>query len=80
MPQRPYVPLGTLRRAVTYPLSPEEVDDAVVRATVEDVGLGHFLDRLDEDANWEHVLSGGRKAAAGVCPHAPPASAHDRDG
>ena len=61
MPQRPYVPLGTLRRAVTYPRSPEEVDDAVVRATVEDVGLGHFLDRLDEDANWEHVLSGGEK-------------------
>ena len=61
MPQRPYVPLGTLRRAVTYPISPEEVDDAVVRATVEDVGLGHFLDRLDEDTNWEHVLSGGEK-------------------
>ena len=61
MPQKPYVPLGTLRRAVTYPLSPEEVDDAVVRATVEDVGLGHFLDRLDEDTNWEHVLSGGEK-------------------
>ncbi len=61
MPQRPYVPLGTLRRAVTYPLSPEEVADTVVRATVEDVGLGHFLDRLDEDANWEHVLSGGEK-------------------
>jgi ABC-type Mn2+/Zn2+ transport system ATPase subunit len=36
-------------------------EDAVVRATVEDVGLGHFLDRLDEDANWEHVLSGGEK-------------------
>jgi putative ATP-binding cassette transporter len=61
MPQGPYVPLGTLRRAVTYPLSPEEVDDAVVRTTVEEVGLGHFLDRLDEDAAWEHVLSGGEK-------------------
>jgi vitamin B12/bleomycin/antimicrobial peptide transport system ATP-binding/permease protein len=61
MPQRPYVPLGTLRRAVTYPLSPEEADDAVVRATVEDVGLGHFLDRLDEETTWEHVLSGGEK-------------------
>ena len=61
MPQQPYVPLGTLRRAVTYPLSPEEVDDAVVRTTVEEVGLGHFLDRLDEDAAWEHMLSGGEK-------------------
>ena len=61
MPQQPYVPLGTLRRAVTYPLSPEEVDDALVRKTVEEVGLGHFLDRLDEDTGWEHVLSGGEK-------------------
>ena len=61
MPQQPYVPLGTLRRAVTYPLSPDEVDDALVRKTVEEVGLGYFLDRLDEDTGWEHVLSGGEK-------------------
>jgi vitamin B12/bleomycin/antimicrobial peptide transport system ATP-binding/permease protein len=62
MPQKPYVPLGSLRRAVAYPLSPDEVDDAVVRKAVEDVGLGHFLDRLDEEATtWEHVLSGGEK-------------------
>jgi putative ATP-binding cassette transporter len=61
MPQQPYVPLGTLRRAVTYPLSPDEVDDALVRKTVEEVGLAHFLDRLDEDTGWEHVLSGGEK-------------------
>src|ERR1700687_250326 len=43
MPQRPYVPLGTLRRAVTYPLSPDGVDDELVRKTVEEVGLGHCL-------------------------------------
>src|SRR5207247_6863559 len=61
MPQQPYVPLGTLRRAATYPLSPEAVDDTVVRKTVEEVGLGHFLDRLDEDTRWEHMLSGGEK-------------------
>jgi vitamin B12/bleomycin/antimicrobial peptide transport system ATP-binding/permease protein len=62
MPQKPYVPLGTLRRAVTYPLPAEEVDDALVRKTLEEVGLGHFLERLDEpDTTWEHVLSGGEK-------------------
>jgi putative ATP-binding cassette transporter len=74
MPQQPYVPLGTLRRAATYPLSPEEVDDAVVRKTVEEVGLGHFLDRLDEVTRWEHVLSGGEKqrlAFARVLIHRP---------
>jgi vitamin B12/bleomycin/antimicrobial peptide transport system ATP-binding/permease protein len=62
MPQQPYVPLGTLRRAATYPLSPETVDDAMVRKAVEEVGLGHFIDRLDEeDTRWEHILSGGEK-------------------
>jgi putative ATP-binding cassette transporter len=61
MPQRVYLPLGTLRRALTYPLSPETVDDAIVRKMAEDVGLGQFLDRLDEDADWENILSGGEK-------------------
>ena len=62
MPQKPYVPLGTLRRAVTYPLPAEEVDDAVVRKTLEEVGLAHFVDRLDEQGTtWEDVLSGGEK-------------------
>jgi len=61
LPQRPYVPLGTLRRALTYPMAPETVDDALLRKTTEEVGLGHFLDRLDEDAKWEGILSGGEK-------------------
>jgi putative ATP-binding cassette transporter len=62
MPQKPYVPLGTLRRAVAYPLSPDEVDDALLRTTVEEVGLGQFLDRLDDETTtWENVLSGGEK-------------------
>jgi vitamin B12/bleomycin/antimicrobial peptide transport system ATP-binding/permease protein len=34
----------------------------VVRKTLEEVGLGSFLDRLDEeDTRWEHILSGGEK-------------------
>ena len=61
MPQQPYLPIGTLRRAATYPLAPEQVDDAVVRKTLEEVGLGHFVGRLDEDARWENMLSGGEK-------------------
>ena len=65
MPQRPYVPLGTLRRAVTYPLSPEAVDDEVVRRSIEDVGLAHFLDRLDADEHWDQMLSGGEKQRVG---------------
>ena len=61
MPQQPYVPLGTLRHAATYPLSTDAIEDRVVRKTIEEVGLGHFLDQLDEDAEWDNVLSGGEK-------------------
>jgi putative ATP-binding cassette transporter len=74
MPQQPYLPLGTLRRAATYPLPPDEVEDERVRGTLEEVGLGHFVDRLDEDARWEHILSGGEKqrlAFARVLIHRP---------
>jgi putative ATP-binding cassette transporter len=65
MPQRPYVPLGTLRRAVTYPLSPDQIDDEVVRTSIEDVGLAHLLDKLDSDEPWDQVLSGGEKQRLG---------------
>jgi putative ATP-binding cassette transporter len=61
MPQQPYVPLGSLRRAATYPQSPDEVDESVIRQTLEDVGLGEFVDRLDEESGWEGILSGGQK-------------------
>jgi putative ATP-binding cassette transporter len=65
MPQKPYVPLGTLRRAAAYPLSPDDVDDALIRKTLEEVGLAHLRDRLDEDATWENVLSTGEKQRLG---------------
>ena len=65
MPQQPYVPLGTLRRAACYPASPEEVDPDVVRRVLDDVGLGHFVERLDEETRWESILSGGEKQRLG---------------
>ena len=80
MPQQPYVPLGTLRHAATYPLPADSIEDGVVRKTIEEVGLGHFLDRLDEDAEWGQRAVRRRKAAAGVCPRAAPTAGFDRDG
>jgi vitamin B12/bleomycin/antimicrobial peptide transport system ATP-binding/permease protein len=61
MPQRAYVPVGTLRRAATYPEPAdskpiEEVADALKR-----VGLKHLVDRLEEEAPWDQTLSGGEK-------------------
>jgi putative ATP-binding cassette transporter len=61
VPQRPYIPLGTLLRAAAYPTPAEEVDREEVAKTLKVVGLGHFVDRLDEDISWEQTLSGGEK-------------------
>jgi putative ATP-binding cassette transporter len=61
LPQKAYVPLGSLRRATTYPMAAKSVPDADVHEALEAVGLGHLLDRLDEEAPWEATLSGGEK-------------------
>ncbi|MGE3149953.1 MAG: ABC transporter ATP-binding protein/permease, partial [Pseudorhodoplanes sp.] len=62
MPQRPYVPLGSLRRAASYPQAPEAIDDDALKQALRDVGLEHVIERLDEkDVSWDQVLSGGEK-------------------
>jgi vitamin B12/bleomycin/antimicrobial peptide transport system ATP-binding/permease protein len=61
MPQRAYVPIGNLRRAVTYPEPPESATDEDIRRVLQLVGLGHLSDRLDEEAAWDRTLSGGEK-------------------
>lgn len=62
MPQRPYVPLGTLRRAATYPQAADSIDDAELKKALKTVGLDHVIERLDEeDVAWDQVLSGGEK-------------------
>jgi vitamin B12/bleomycin/antimicrobial peptide transport system ATP-binding/permease protein len=62
MPQKPYIPLGTLRRATTYPQAPEDVDEQEIVDTLEMVGLGHITDKLDdEESAWDRTLSGGEQ-------------------
>jgi putative ATP-binding cassette transporter len=62
MPQKPYIPLGTLRRAATYPQAPEKIDDKTLRDTLELVGLGHLVEKLDdEEEAWDRTLSGGEQ-------------------
>ena len=66
LPQRAYIPLGTLRRAVTYPAPPEDVPDEHVRDALEAVGLGALLPELDAEENWPQRLSGGEQQRLAV--------------
>ncbi|BAT58805.1 vitamin B12 transport ATP-binding protein BacA [Variibacter gotjawalensis] len=62
MPQRPYIPIGTLRRAAAYPESPDSLEEKDLHEALEFVGLAHAAERLDEeDVVWSNVLSGGEQ-------------------
>ncbi|MSP02435.1 MAG: ABC transporter ATP-binding protein/permease [Acetobacteraceae bacterium] len=66
LPQRPYIPLGTLRRVVTYPNDPALWDRAAIAGVLHDVGLDHLIDRIDRDDNWPQSLSGGEQQRVAV--------------
>jgi vitamin B12/bleomycin/antimicrobial peptide transport system ATP-binding/permease protein len=61
LPQRPYIPLGTLRHALVYPASGEGISDEVLVSALQRCGLSHLAPRLDEEDHWDGILSGGEK-------------------
>ncbi|WP_114184757.1 ABC transporter ATP-binding protein/permease [Microvirga aerophila] len=61
LPQRPYLPLGNLRAAVSYPAAPDTFDEATVEAALERCGLGEFADALDRRERWDQTLSLGQQ-------------------
>ena len=61
LPQKPYLPIGTLREALCYPDPPGRHDEAAIADAVAACELGHLADRLDESGNWSMVLSPGEQ-------------------
>jgi putative ATP-binding cassette transporter len=61
LPQKPYLPIGTLREVVSYPTPPAGLDDATLREALLAVGLPDLAGRLDEAAHWALALSPGEQ-------------------
>ena len=61
LPQRPYLPLGSLRRAIYYPQPVPENESADLREHLERFGIGRLADRLDEVDDWSRILSLGEQ-------------------
>jgi putative ATP-binding cassette transporter len=61
LPQRPYLPLGTLRHAVLYPREDLAVPTARIAAVLREVGVPELVDELDSSQNWAHRLSLGEQ-------------------
>jgi putative ATP-binding cassette transporter len=61
LPQKTYLPLGTLKAAIAYPLPAAQVDDDSVREALTAVGLPQLVGDLARVDNWSQVLSGGEQ-------------------
>lgn len=60
VPQKPYLPLGTLREALLYPGNTQKSDDELKLLLVV-CNIGYLANKLDFEADWSHVLSVGEQ-------------------
>ncbi|MBL8672090.1 MAG: ABC transporter ATP-binding protein/permease [Alphaproteobacteria bacterium] len=65
LPQRPYLPLGTLRAAICYPARPDAFPDGAIKAALEHCRLAPLAARLDEETRWDRALSPGEQQRLG---------------
>lgn len=61
LPQRPYLPLGSLRHIVTYPAAADSMSDEMIAEALRKAGLGALVERLGEEHDWSLLLSGGEQ-------------------
>lgn len=61
LPQKPYIPIGSLRAAVTYPADFGRYDDKEIREALRAAKLGDLVGDLEVEDNWPQRLSGGEQ-------------------
>ncbi len=66
LPQRPYIPIGSLKQAIAYPSDASSFSEAQLRQALADVGLPALAERLEESDNWQMRLSGGEQQRLAV--------------
>ena len=66
LPQRPYLPMGTLREAVQYPGLSGTHTDSAMQAALLAARLPKLVDKLDDEAMWSQVLSLGEQQRLAV--------------
>ena len=66
LPQKPYIPIATLRWAVSYPAEVGTFSDDQIRDVLQLTGLGSLVERLNEVENWGIQMSGGEQQRLAV--------------
>ncbi len=65
LPQRPYLPLGSLKAAACYPQTTDQFTDLEVTAAFERCGLEQFVPFLHKTERWDKSLSLGQQQRLG---------------
>ena len=66
VPQKPYIPIGTLRAAVSYPAAPDAYADDDIRKALADAHIGALAGQLDREDIWSQRLSGGEQQRVAI--------------
>jgi len=61
LPQKPYLPIGTLRDALSYPQASDVYPDERFAEILQTCRLSHLIPRLDESNHWQRMLSPGEQ-------------------
>jgi putative ATP-binding cassette transporter len=61
LPQKPYLPIGTLKHVATYPGEASRFSDEAAIESLKAVGLAQLSGELQRVENWAQVLSGGEQ-------------------
>ncbi|MBX8591514.1 ABC transporter ATP-binding protein/permease [Pseudomonas cichorii] len=61
MPQKPYLPIGTLRDALSYPQAATQYPSERFVEVLHSCRLEHLVARLDEENHWQRLLSPGEQ-------------------
>lgn len=66
LPQKSYIPTGTLKDALCYPATSADYTDAACEEALRDARLPQLVGQLDQVSRWQHRLSGGEQQRLAV--------------
>jgi vitamin B12/bleomycin/antimicrobial peptide transport system ATP-binding/permease protein len=66
LPQRPYLPIGSLQAAIVYPAEASACNPDQVREALTSVGLPKLASQIGEEAHWNRMLSLGEQQRLGL--------------
>jgi putative ATP-binding cassette transporter len=61
LPQKPYLPIGSLKHAACYPAPEKDFSDEAVGEVLRAVGLDRLANELERVEHWAQILSGGEQ-------------------